>query len=121
MNMTGGIMKKNFFLFWLFFCFFLLLYSQIGFALTIQNKAKFKAYLIIKNERFHEIVRLEIAPQSEELYDLAEKAKSKHYQIEAYILNPHETIHSPTFLHEVKNKDKICVPLNLCPPERKKR
>lgn len=94
--------------------------SSPSVAFLIENKSEYPATVEIKDERFRTIEKVRIDGKgSYEFVDAARADDSFH--IEAYVEDPADTLGIPTFLHEVKYKDKVCVPIDVCVNEKKKK
>ena len=97
-----------------------LFFSASAFALLIENKSEYPAVVELKDEKFNPVAKIRIEAKSE--YEFLEKGREKDvFHIESYVEDPNDTLGIPTFLHLVKYKDKVCVPIDVCVKEKKKK
>lgn len=106
-------MKKSKFFFLLLAVFLCVMSSQESLALSIENRSDFTAVVYLKDEGFKLIKKIRIPPKS--LHHFLEAGREQEvFQIEAYVLDPADTVGMPTFLHQVKFRDTVCVPMASC-------
>lgn len=89
-------------------------------ALTIENKSEYPARVEIKDDRFRVIEKTRIEAESSYEF-LDEERREDSFNIEAYVEDPADVLGTPTFLHEIKYKDKVCVPIDVCTEEDHKK
>lgn len=97
-----------------------LLSAMTAQALVIENKSNYPAEVTLMTERFGTVAKFTVDARTQYEY-LDENQKKEEFNIEAYIRDPADTIGIPTFLHLVKYKEKVCVPLDICTNEVKKK
>lgn len=104
---------------WVVMSVLALFVSQAAMALGITNKSKYPLVVVVKDEEFEEISRVEVAPESTQHY-FPPKDYNGFMQLETYLNTPDDPTGNPAFFHNMKPGDRICLPQSLCVKKLKK-